>query len=250
MNLARVVSVRPKMRPWALMGANYFLLVAMGLVLARLVIRLGGEALKTKVVILAPRSVVGVVAALAADALILALLCAVSKYGAEARDGRLRVRWKLFGCGALFGLAMQALSWSQFVGLSPSAFLARVAHAPHPAAAAAVTLVFAASCAIGVPIIEEIFMRGLLFDSFAKHYSIVAAVILNAVCFSSLHWEQRDLPLAIMSFVLGVVFAIVRHRAGNLSFGYGAHIAFNATFVFVVLTGGGKPPSEVVDLLN
>lgn len=250
MNLARVVSVRPKMRPWALMGANYFLMVAISIVLANVVIRLGGEALKTKVLVLAPRSVVGVVAAVAVDALILALLCAVSKYGAEARDGRLRVRWKLFGCGALFGLAMQALSWDQFVGLSPAAFLGRVAHAPHPTAAAAVTLVFAASCGIGAPIFEEIFMRGLLFDSFAKHYSIAAAVILNAVCFSSLHWEQWNIPLGIMAFVLGVVFAIVRHRAGNLSFGYGAHIAFNATYVFVLLSGGGNPPPEVADLLN
>jgi len=250
MNLARVVSVRPKMRPWALMGANYFLMVAASIALANLVFRLGGGGLRTTGAVLAPRSVVGTLMAFAADALILALLCGVSKYGAEARDGRLRIRWGLFGYGVLFGLAMQAIDWGQFVGVAPSAFLARVAHAPHPTAAGVVAVAFVASCAGGVPIVEEIFLRGLLFDSFAKHYPIIAAVILNALCFSMLHWEQRNIPLAIMSFVLGVAFAVVRHRSGNLSFGYGAHIAFNATYVFVLLSGGGNPPPEVSALLN
>jgi len=250
MNLARVVSVRPKMRPWALMGANYFLLAATTALLMKIAIELGGEAAKQRTLVAKPWTVVGGLMMVAANALALALLAAVSKYRAEAGDGRLRLRWKLFGWGVLFGLAVQGLSWEQFAGLSPSAFCAKVAGSAYPTASTVVVLAFAASCALGGPILEEIFVRGLLFDSFARHYSIATAVILNALCFSVLHWELRDIPLCILSFVFGVVFAIVRHRTGNLSFGYGAHIAFNATFVFVLFSAGGGLPREIADVLH
>jgi len=45
-------------------------------------------------------------------------------------------------------------------------------------------------------------------------------------------------------------FAAMRAKAGNLSFGYGAHVVFNGTYWVVWLLGGHGLPFEVSEFLR
>lgn len=250
MRVPRVFSVRPWLRPWGLLGANYFLVTVLAVAGMFAVRSVGGEAADRSHLALAPGSLVGLMLVGAAGALSLAFLVCATGYRREAGDGRLAPRWKLFLLGAALGGAAQALDWGQFAGLNLTTFAARIGHAARPFGAAGAIVLFGLFYALVPPLVEEVFVRGLLFDSFARHYSTGWAIALSAVCFSALHWESRNVELCVVSFLLGLLFAAMRAKTGNLSFGYGAHIVFNGTYWVVWLLGGHGLPFEVSELLR
>jgi len=92
---------------------------------------------------------------------------------------------------------------------------------------------------IGVPIVEELFFRGLVLRSIQRRLGGVWAIVLSGVLFGLAHLQ--DLPgdalaLAMISLAaIGVVFAIVAVRTGRLGASIIAHFTFNLyTVVFLL----------------
>lgn len=103
--------------------------------------------------------------------------------------------------------------------------------------------------AILTPVLEEVAMRGFLQTSFLKYYKPTAAVILTALCFSLMHWEQHDLLQMLYSFLLGVLFSLWRLREETLWTAIGGHMAFNAS-AFVVSVLLLDLPKDVLAMLR
>jgi membrane protease YdiL (CAAX protease family) len=84
--------------------------------------------------------------------------------------------------------------------------------------------------AVGAPVVEELFFRGLLQGSLARRFGPVVAMGGSAVAFGLAHFQLLQLP-ALVAF--GLILAFLAHRSGRLGPGIMAHVAFNA---FTVLT--------------
>jgi membrane protease YdiL (CAAX protease family) len=82
--------------------------------------------------------------------------------------------------------------------------------------------------AIGAPLIEELFFRGLLFRSLRRRYGPRVAIAGSAVVFGLAHFELLQLPALI---VFGLVLGVLAERTGRLGPGIVAHAAFNAATV-------------------
>ena len=99
----------------------------------------------------------------------------------------------------------------------------------HTAAAATVILLF---LAVGAPLVEELFFRGLLLRSLLGRVPAPAAILITAVLFALAHFEAVQFAgLA----VFGVVVGYLAWRTGRLGPSIGAHMAFNAAAVLSVV---------------
>ncbi|NQT90924.1 MAG: CPBP family intramembrane metalloprotease [Candidatus Omnitrophica bacterium] len=78
--------------------------------------------------------------------------------------------------------------------------------------------------AVGGPIIEEVFFRGLLYGAIKKSYGIFWAITLSAFCFSILH---TNLIGFIPIFGLGIFLAYLREKTGSLVPSITVHMAHN-----------------------
>ena len=88
--------------------------------------------------------------------------------------------------------------------------------------------------AIGAPVAEELFFRGLVMGSLTNTYGTVIGVIGSAVIFGATHFEPLlFVPLAFT----GAVFALLVVRFERLGPAIVAHITFNAA-TLVSLVGG------------
>jgi len=94
-------------------------------------------------------------------------------------------------------------------------------------------VVLGALIAVGAPIAEEIFFRGLFQRSLGALYPSPVGVGAAAVFFGLAHFEALQL-LALVAF--GIVLGALAHRSGRLGPGIVAHMTFNAATV-VVLAG-------------
>lgn len=84
---------------------------------------------------------------------------------------------------------------------------------------------------VAAPFFEEIFFRGVLFNSFRGAWGAVAAVPVSAGIFAMVH----PLPLGFFPiFVLGSVFAVVMRRRGSLLPSMISH-ALNNTVAFLMI---------------
>jgi membrane protease YdiL (CAAX protease family) len=92
-------------------------------------------------------------------------------------------------------------------------------------------LVFAVVIAVGAPIVEELFFRGLVLRSLQRYLADVPAAIVCGVVFGASHFELLQLPALA---AVGVVFALLVVRTGRLGPAIWAHIAFNATTVLLL----------------
>jgi membrane protease YdiL (CAAX protease family) len=82
--------------------------------------------------------------------------------------------------------------------------------------------------AVGAPIAEEIFFRGLLLRSIEKRFGTAIGVAGSSVAFGATHFQALQfLPLALV----GAIFALLVVRTGRLGTAIVAHMAFNATTV-------------------
>lgn len=87
--------------------------------------------------------------------------------------------------------------------------------------------------AIGAPIVEELFFRGLLMRSIQRRFGPVAAVIGSSAIFAAVHFQALQFP-ALMMF--GLVAAWLTMRTGRLGPAIWAHVGFNGVTVAVLLS--------------
>lgn len=91
-----------------------------------------------------------------------------------------------------------------------------------------------AMVAIGAPIAEELFFRGLLLRSIEKRFGTTWAVIGSSVAFGATHFQ----PLQFAALTAaGLVFALLTVRKDRLGPAIVAHMAFNAVTVAVLVWG-------------
>lgn len=86
--------------------------------------------------------------------------------------------------------------------------------------------------AIGAPLFEELFYRGLFLRAVQRRFGDAAAVVVPAVVFGLVHFQLFDL-LALVLF--GVAMGIVTLRVGRLGLAIWAHVAFNLTALLSLL---------------
>jgi membrane protease YdiL (CAAX protease family) len=88
---------------------------------------------------------------------------------------------------------------------------------------------------VGSPIAEEVFFRGLFLRSLHKRgLGAVAAVAVSSVIFGLSHILQFVQLPALIAF--GLVAAYLAERTDRLGPSIWAHVGFNATTVFVLLS--------------
>ena len=92
-------------------------------------------------------------------------------------------------------------------------------------------VVFALVIAVGAPVVEELFYRGLLLRSLQRYMASGPAVIVSGLVFGVTHFELLQLPALAL---VGVLFAVLAVRTGRLGPAIWAHIAFNATTVIAL----------------
>ena len=85
--------------------------------------------------------------------------------------------------------------------------------------------------ALGAPLVEEIFFRGLFQRSMAGAYPAPVAIGASALFFGLAHFEALQL-LALVAF--GVVLGVLAHRTGRLGPGIVAHVTFNTATVVIL----------------
>lgn len=82
--------------------------------------------------------------------------------------------------------------------------------------------------AIGAPVAEELFFRGLLLRSIQNRFGVAWAVAGSALAFGITHFQPVQLPALAAA---GACFALLAVRTGRLGPAIVAHMAFNATTV-------------------
>lgn len=90
--------------------------------------------------------------------------------------------------------------------------------------------------AIGAPLVEELFYRGLVQPALIRLTNVPIGVGLASLIFGAVHLSLVELvPLS----VVGLVFGILAHRTGRLLPSIIAHMTFNAfTLVALLLASG------------
>jgi membrane protease YdiL (CAAX protease family) len=101
--------------------------------------------------------------------------------------------------------------------------------AAHGSGSVAVLLLF---LAVGAPIVEELFFRGLVLRALLGRTRVPVAVVVSALLFGLAHFEAAQFA-GLAAF--GVVLAALAWRTGRLTPGIGAHVAFNTVAVLSVV---------------
>lgn len=89
--------------------------------------------------------------------------------------------------------------------------------------------------AVGAPVAEELFFRGLTQRAFRKRGLRWGwAVLATAVVFGASHLQPLQFPALVLA---GVVFGVLAERTGRLGPAIWAHVGFNAAAAGVLLFG-------------
>ena len=92
-------------------------------------------------------------------------------------------------------------------------------------------LIFLIAGGLAAPIGEEVFFRGLLFNSLKRRFNVPAAIVLSGLVFALIHIS----PLAIfIIFPMGAFLAYVYHRTNSLWVTILMH-AVNNTTAFILM---------------
>jgi membrane protease YdiL (CAAX protease family) len=95
------------------------------------------------------------------------------------------------------------------------------------------------SVAVGAPIVEELFFRGLLLRSLQRRMPDSLAVALSAVAFGLAHGSALPVDAVVLVMfsltVFGAILAVLAIRTGRLGAGIVAHAIFNL-FTLLYLT--------------
>lgn len=86
-----------------------------------------------------------------------------------------------------------------------------------------------------IPLAEEVFFRGIVYQWMRKHWGPAASVMASAVVFGAAH---AVFPLvAITAFLVGLVLALVYERSGTLWASVIVHAVFNSVSLSVMFLG-------------
>ena len=92
-------------------------------------------------------------------------------------------------------------------------------------------VVFALCVAVGAPVAEELFFRGLLQRSLQRWLPGLSGIIVAATLFGLAHVGSTELAALPALIVFGIVLGLLYDRTGRLGPGIVAHMAFNAITV-------------------
>lgn len=165
--------------------------------------------------------------------------------GSMSRDFGLAMRWT----DPLLGLAggVMALMCSAALALTYSAVFGGDAPTNADIVATdnrgmAVFVMLFVIVAVGTPIAEEIFFRGLVLGAARKSWGIVAGVAFSSVVFGAIHIQSGLVSWAFVGLVTaayGVVFALMRlWSQGRLAGSIVAHMVVNGVAVVVIFFTG------------
>ena len=161
--------------------------------------------------------------------------------GSLARDFGVAIRWVDVLVGVAVGLvalavaAALALAFTAAAGDRPPTNTDIVSIGPSQPGMFVLLFVF---LAIGTPIAEEIFFRGLVLGATRKRWGTVIGVITSAVLFGAWHVQDTLVGWAFIGSVTaayGVLFALSRVWCeGRLGAAIVAHVMVNGVTVLVV----------------
>ncbi|MGZ9165400.1 MAG: CPBP family intramembrane glutamic endopeptidase [Anaerolineales bacterium] len=95
-----------------------------------------------------------------------------------------------------------------------------------PALGAAI-IPFAIADILLAPFVEENIYRGYGMMKLSPRFGVRGAIILSSLFFGLLHWSGGFWYVLTTSIIVGIPFAILRQRRGNLLVPFGAHLALN-----------------------
>ena len=75
-----------------------------------------------------------------------------------------------------------------------------------------------------IPICEEIIFRGIIFDHLKRNYSIITAIIVQALLFGLFH---GNIVQGIYTFLSGIIFVLANIYCGSILGGIILHIIMN-----------------------
>ncbi len=166
--------------------------------------------------------------------------------GTLAEDFGFWGRWSDIGIGVAVALAMQLVVLPGIGYLlrpllgrpevsGPAQDLLDRSHGP-----AFIGLIL--SVAVGAPIVEELFFRGLLLRSLQRRVPAWAAVAVSAVAFGIAHGSALPVDAVLLVMisltVFGAILAVMAIRTGRLGPGIVAHAIFNLfTLLYLAFTG-------------
>jgi membrane protease YdiL (CAAX protease family) len=104
-------------------------------------------------------------------------------------------------------------------------------------------ILFALAGAIAAPIGEEIFFRGLLYNSLKRRLGVPSGIVISGLIFALIHFG----PLAILViFPMGMVLAYVYEKTGSLWVTICMHATNNGLAFALALAfpQSGEPPKE------
>ncbi len=86
--------------------------------------------------------------------------------------------------------------------------------------------------AVGAPLVEEVFFRGLVLRAFTDRWRRGVALVASAVVFGAIHFQPLQFPAL---FMFGLIAGGIAMRDGRLGRAVWAHVGFNAWTVGVLL---------------
>ena len=148
-----------------------------------------------------------------------------------AADFGLRARWR-DGAGLAVGVACQLLVIPALYFLiervTGDLDVARAARELASRVDGAAFVVFALVVTFAVPVVEELFYRGLMLRAAARRFGTPWAVLGSSAIFGISHFQLVQFPGL---FAFGVVLAVLAVRTGRLGASIAAHMAFNGAAV-------------------
>jgi hypothetical protein len=138
--------------------------------------------------------------------------------------------WKELALGAAFGASLGAL-WIYIIEPVLSSLQSAVgdyvpAGSLFPALGATI-IPFAIADVLLAPFVEENIYRGYGMTKLLPRFGGTGAILLSSLFFGLLHWSGGFWYILITGIIVGVPFAILRLRRGNILVPFGAHLALN-----------------------
>ena len=93
--------------------------------------------------------------------------------------------------------------------------------------------------AVGAPVVEELFFRGLTFTALQNRYNSIVAIVVSSLIFGALHYQPGPAVATIFLLVnlaiFGMILATSRWFFKRTGPGVFAHMAFNLTAALAIL---------------
>jgi membrane protease YdiL (CAAX protease family) len=87
--------------------------------------------------------------------------------------------------------------------------------------------------AMALPIVEEVYYRGVIFGALRRYVPAWSAIGVVTVWFAGVHaWQVAGDWVALPVIALmGLLWTVLRHRTGSLWPGIASHLVYNATLI-------------------